>query len=430
MHAQLISCVQDAHASAGAAGGSLPSSGMPNPFIPAVAVCASTSRAAYGSTLGPVRAFCGIALLALGCGRTEIFEPVQMSVPLPMPPCGDGFVEPPEQCDDGNQDNTDACLNDCKLARCGDGIVEKGVEACDDGNTIDNDTCTNHCTFFTCGNGKLDPGEECDDGNRDDHDACRNSCLLARCGDGVVETGVEQCDDGNSVDTDFCDNNCRLPLCGDGKRAGNEQCDLGAQNNDQPLLLLITQPSGTRVATDALVRAEDAVSFYSYSSASSHTGLEMVGESRIYLYMDSNTGRQSLILTHGIDQDSSGLDQPMSKVNMDIAGLPDGASVDLSDDPGEAKMTGTTTAQGRWTFDHNSDGMVLGGLPCPGAWTVTVTPNFIEGITTWGWVRHDTVRIPLTLDEPITVQAFDVNTFCKTDCTVPHCGDIAPSPMP
>ena len=40
-----------------------------------------------------------------------------------------------EQCDDGNTDNTDGCVAGCKLARCGDGFVEAGVEECDDGNT-------------------------------------------------------------------------------------------------------------------------------------------------------------------------------------------------------------------------------------------------------------------------------------------------------
>ena len=72
-----------------------------------------------------------------------------------------------------------------------------------------------------------------------------------------------------------------LPVCGDGKRAGAEQCDLGAANGDQPAFL-VTQPSGTHIATNPLVHAESAVIFYDYFSASSHTGLEMVGESRIY----------------------------------------------------------------------------------------------------------------------------------------------------
>ncbi|MGD9764531.1 MAG: hypothetical protein AB7V27_12510 [Candidatus Binatia bacterium] len=46
----------------------------------------------------------------------------------------------------------------------------------------------------TCGNGRLDAGEACDDGNLTDTDACTSVCRDARCGDDVIETGVEQCD--------------------------------------------------------------------------------------------------------------------------------------------------------------------------------------------------------------------------------------------
>ena len=50
----------------------------------------------------------------------------------------------------------------------------------------------------TCGNGVVDTGEECDDGNDVDTDSCRNRCLSAICGDGVVSDD-EGCDDGNNV---------------------------------------------------------------------------------------------------------------------------------------------------------------------------------------------------------------------------------------
>src|SRR5579875_1449524 len=63
-----------------------------------------------------------------------------------------------------------------------------------------------------CGNGELDTGEECDDGNEDDHDACTNQCQKARCGDGIVEAGVEECDDGgaNGTPGDPCGSDCRF----------------------------------------------------------------------------------------------------------------------------------------------------------------------------------------------------------------------------
>jgi cysteine-rich repeat protein len=53
-----------------------------------------------------------------------------------------------------------------------------------------------------CGNGFLDPNETCDDGNTNDNDACTNTCKVAVCGDGIVQAGVEKCDDGNSNDNE------------------------------------------------------------------------------------------------------------------------------------------------------------------------------------------------------------------------------------
>lgn len=48
-----------------------------------------------------------------------------------------------------------------------------------------------------CGNGRLDPGEQCDDGNTIDTDACTGVCRDARCGDGAIQAGVEVCDGTN-----------------------------------------------------------------------------------------------------------------------------------------------------------------------------------------------------------------------------------------
>ena len=58
-------------------------------------------------------------------------------------------------------------------------------EECDDGNDVDTDGCTNACRFARCGDGVMGPGEECDDGNDVNSDACTNGCTQARCGDGI-----------------------------------------------------------------------------------------------------------------------------------------------------------------------------------------------------------------------------------------------------
>ncbi|RMG99262.1 MAG: DUF4215 domain-containing protein [Deltaproteobacteria bacterium] len=95
-----------------------------------------------------------------------------------MPVCGDGIVQPGEECDDGNMDETDMCRNDCTAASCGDGIVQVGEE-CDDG--PDNQ-----------------PGA-----------ACRPNCRSNVCGDGDVWEGVEACDDTNPASlADGCTADC------------------------------------------------------------------------------------------------------------------------------------------------------------------------------------------------------------------------------
>jgi cysteine-rich repeat protein len=413
------------------------------------------------SLAAPVRCPRLIFAIALfACARTEPYGPYREAKdPVPdageVAVCGDGRLDPGEECDDGNADDTDACRTLCRKARCGDGVLWRSVEACDDGNADDADACRNHCGPTTCGDGIVQPGERCDDGNADDTDACLRSCAPAFCGDGFLRRGVEgcddanrldtdgclsgcvpahcgdgfvyagreECDDGNSADDDLCDRSCRSPVCGDGKRAGTEQCDLGVSNGDRPAFL-ISQPSGTRIGTNPIVRSKSSKEFYDYRSASSHTGLEQVEESRIYLYVDAKTGRLSLVLTHGIDRDSTGSVQPTSRVDMDLEGLPPGFPIDLADDTsGEFFRSGASTAAGRWWFEHNSDGGVLGGLPFPGVWKITVAARFRSGIATWGWVRDDTKRIALVMSEPITIEAFDSSSACRRSCTIPKCGD-------
>ena len=79
--------------------------------------------------------------------------------------CGDGLLGISEACDDGNDDNTDACTNACEAARCGDGFVQDGEE-CDG-----SDDCAGDCTFNpVCGNGRVERGEDCDDQNDDETD--------------------------------------------------------------------------------------------------------------------------------------------------------------------------------------------------------------------------------------------------------------------
>ena len=126
----------------------------------------------------------------------------------PPPACGDGSLDPGEECDDGPKNGDDAaCTASCTYAACGDGLVCTGCgEECDDGAANgDAAACTGSCKSAACGDGLAQDGvEECDDGNAVDTDACTGSCKKAACGDGVVQAGVEMCDDMNGLDTDGC----------------------------------------------------------------------------------------------------------------------------------------------------------------------------------------------------------------------------------
>ena len=130
--------------------------------------------------------------------------------------CGDGIMDAPEACDDGNQVPDDGCENDCtvSLPVCGDSRVE-GEEECDDGNGENTDSCVN-CSFSSCGDGYVQVGvEQCDNGpNNVSPDTaaptdCTTACVLA-CGDGVAASN-EECDDANQIDDDDCSNDCVAP---------------------------------------------------------------------------------------------------------------------------------------------------------------------------------------------------------------------------
>lgn len=139
-----------------------------------------------------------------------------------LPVCGDALVQDlVEECDDGNDDNSDTCVTGCKAAVCGDGFVGP-AETCDDGNQVDNDACGNDCALASCGDGKVQPGEDCDDANKVDTDGCLSTCASAKCGDGFVLEGMETCDDGNADDTDACTLLCKPPACDDGIKSGAE----------------------------------------------------------------------------------------------------------------------------------------------------------------------------------------------------------------
>ena len=164
---------------------------------------------------------CGVLALSgvlIGCGSGEGTDPG----PDPDPMCGDGMVDDGEECDDGEDNNSDtvadACRTDCSDPVCGDGVADSG-EDCDSlgAETAD---CNEDCTAAECGDGIINEAadEDCDDGNTDAEDGCDAQCAIeegyicdgepsvcAICGDGIVsEDAGEDCDEGEAEDWGDC----------------------------------------------------------------------------------------------------------------------------------------------------------------------------------------------------------------------------------
>jgi fibro-slime domain-containing protein len=228
-----------------------------------------------------------ILALALAACSDDSGTPADAGPPDVSPLCGNGALDVPEVCDDGNNLPDDGCAPGCDLIDphylcpvvgvdcvrviiCGDSRIES-PETCDDGDALAGDGCDAECLLepgwtcpvvgsacvaIACGDGLLAGFETCDDGDLEDGDGCDHTCRLEEdyvcptpgadceptvCGDGVVE-GTEECEDGNLDVGDGCTPFCKrepvcaggvcAAVCGDGVvQAPEEDCDDG---NVQP----------------------------------------------------------------------------------------------------------------------------------------------------------------------------------------------------
>lgn len=195
----------------------------------------------------------GNAFLLDGCDRQCRIEQV-FSADL----CGNGVLDPGEECDVRGRKDTALCSVNCTLKKqassyCGDGVVTAG-EQCDDGNTAAGDGCSPGCRIETamsresllCGNARRDPGEECDDGNRTDGDGCSGACFweYGSLGDGIVQHAIgEQCEPASSDVPCTIHGRFSLPHCGNGVLNLREECDEGSGNANVPGALCHTDCS-------------------------------------------------------------------------------------------------------------------------------------------------------------------------------------------
>lgn len=233
-----------------------------------------------------------------GCSQSCAIEPGYGCIGTPsicsLTPagCGNGTLDPGEECDDGNASNgsavngnKDGCSAICTVEP---GFVCAGIPShCDVYTCQDSDggnnfavrgTATvlkNYSLFMQSDDAcqiQTSPGvwqsaASCSGANCYTNEAncstsypffsdtmahctsCTNGVCAnpAICGNGILETG-ETCDDGNTMSTDGCSTACQVeagyictgtpsqcalgPVCGNGTIEGTEQCDDGNTNPD------------------------------------------------------------------------------------------------------------------------------------------------------------------------------------------------------
>ena len=121
-------------------------------------------------------------------------------------PCGDGIVNPGEQCDDGNTTDGDGCSGTCTAETCYVCVGSPSVctltdgTPCDDGlfcngaDTCQGGVCVNHA-------GDPCPGPDGDGNCAESCDETTDSCTApdpngSACNDGLFCNGADQCDGG------------------------------------------------------------------------------------------------------------------------------------------------------------------------------------------------------------------------------------------
>jgi cysteine-rich repeat protein len=199
--------------------------------------------------------------------------------------CGDGTLDPGEQCDAGvaNRNVANApCREDCRLPRCGDGIVDdQRAEECDDGNRSDADPCLNSCEVATCGDGILCTARACVTGpNRGPEQCefnsacCESACAVRTCDDGLLcgDRGNNvcchpdrACDDGNPCTKDLCEDfvGCQhTPIanccaadrdCDDGNVCTDDTCD-------EPAVTCVFTPNTSACNDGSVCTSDDGCS--------------------------------------------------------------------------------------------------------------------------------------------------------------------------
>jgi cysteine-rich repeat protein len=226
----------------------------------------------FGTVVGGGNFDSGAPVVSIDMTDTSVTAPIGLglSVASTLPqfgaflvrklPCGDGYLDAGEACDDGNLNDYDDCTGFCTAAVCGDGSLNNqgsGTETCDDSNTTSGDGCDASCQVepgYECPT----PGDACQDIDGCDPDPCFNGgacidvpapgsgatcdCLGTGYAGATCETDIDEC----GAMTDNCDANatcsntpgsfsctCNAGYTGDGVTCTDvDECTLMTDNCD------------------------------------------------------------------------------------------------------------------------------------------------------------------------------------------------------
>ena len=153
-------------------------------------------------------------------------------------------------CDDANPCNgVEQCEGSGSSATCSSGMNMSDGTPCGTGRACR----SGDCVSIGCGDGVVDPGEQCDDANSVDGDGCDTDCSWSctsddQCDDGDMCTGTETCDlsthtcvdppDLDCTPSDACHTGSCDPMMGcqealiDGDMDGHAATSLGACGDD------------------------------------------------------------------------------------------------------------------------------------------------------------------------------------------------------
>ncbi len=173
-------------------------------------------------------------------------------------------------------------------------------------------------------------------------------------------------------------------------------------------LYTVTQ-GGFSTIVEPLSQAESAGLFYGYNTryhASADTGFETSSKSFLFLYRDTSSGELSLFMVHDRYLDNGG-----GSSMLNFAGIPEGASWTVKDDPESLGDRYYPAAHNlgwaaRWGWGYCcTDGGVIGDID--GFSEITITPRYWSGINTWVFVAGDAnnptfITLP-NLTEPVTI---------------------------